>query len=429
MESWSRLQLSFFACIGLSMFVGGCGSEVQVENKLNVAPTVVITTPLNGDVFAQDQAIEFLGTVGDTDGLDDVQSAIWTSDIEGELDAVAPDKLGVVRLDTTLSAGVHTVELRVTDIAGIEAVASVTVEVQSEGQVPSVVIIAPQDNGSYVAGLSLDLVGSVSDLQQAADTLTVVWSYEPGNGGASTVIDAGNADAAGETVAFWNDADTPSSWKITLEATDSDNNTGIDEVFVILQDPMAIDQDGDGYPGALDCDDSNQYISPGNVESCNDIDDDCSGEIDDKDLDGDLHVDEDCVNYPGPLPIDDCDDNQIFVYPSANEQADGADNDCDGFIDEGTTLFDDDGDCYCEHPSICNDGIDPTCLVLGHDDCDDNDIAMGPFDNDFDGYTPCEGDCDDTDPTMNLNDQDNDGFSPCDGDCNDFDPLVIPANC
>ena len=34
---------------------------------------------------------------------------------------------------------------------------------------------------------------------------------------------------------------------------------------------------------------------------------------------------------------EDCDDNNLFVYPGATENCDGVDNNCDGVTDEGVT--------------------------------------------------------------------------------------------
>ena len=157
--------------------------------------------------------------------------------------------------------------------------------------------------------------------------------------------------------------------------------------------------------------------------------DDCSGEIDDKDIDGDGYVDEACTSYAGALPTGDCNDTNGFIYPGAYEQADNADNNCDGRIDEGTALYDDDGDCACESSTICNGSDNPICLALGFDDCDDTDAAMNNDDVDLDGTSSCAGDCDDTDSGLNQSDFDSDLYSTCDGDCNDFDPLIIPSNC
>ncbi len=73
----------------------------------------------------------------------------------------------------------------------------------------------------------------------------------------------------------------------------------------------------------------------------------------------------------------DCDDHQRDTYPGATELHDGADNDCDGIIDEGTEGFDDDdGDGFAEVNGDCADTlreVNPAALELCNgldDDCD-----------------------------------------------------------
>jgi hypothetical protein len=43
----------------------------------------------------------------------------------------------------------------------------------------------------------------------------------------------------------------------------------------------AADADGDGVAAGADCDDANPAVHPGATETCNDVDDDCSGAVDD----------------------------------------------------------------------------------------------------------------------------------------------------
>lgn len=47
--------------------------------------------------------------------------------------------------------------------------------------------------------------------------------------------------------------------------------------------PTGVDVDQDGYPAGTDCDEQNQDINPGEAESCNGVDDNCSGTVDDGD--------------------------------------------------------------------------------------------------------------------------------------------------
>ena len=108
-------------------------------------------------------------------------------------------------------------------------------------------------------------------------------------------------------------------------------------------DASTPDEDGDGYPSSEDCDDRNPDISPGAEERCDNIDNDCDGDIDeglaetwypDADGDGfgsDAESTEACVRPEGHVPnADDCNDDSAVTFPGADEYCDGIDNDCDG---------------------------------------------------------------------------------------------------
>jgi hypothetical protein len=193
----------------------------------------------------------------------------------------------------------------------------------------------------------------------------------------------------------------------------------VDEGFTYVSRYPDNDQDGYGAgPAELmcaaagsmnvdDCDDSDPNNFPGNPEICDGRDNDCDAAVDEElsaDLDGDGHYDLGSCE----VPADDCDDGDDQIHPGHAESCDGIDNDCNGAIDEGlSTDADKDGhyapgsclqpqdDCDDTHafvfpgaPELC-DGID--------NDCDD-ELPADEKDLDFDGYRAC-AECDDTDRT------------------------------
>ncbi len=148
------------------------------------------------------------------------------------------------------------------------------------------------------------------------------------------------------------------------------------------------DLDGDGFGGGDiqiwdcegtsglvdvggDCDDDESAINPGAAEVCDDIDNNCDGDVD-EDLDRIWYEDadddgfgvwetavEDCGTVDGhSLEAGDCDDTDDTIYPGADEVlGDDIDQDCDGEADgagegnNGGKKDKDDGGCGCDNSS------------------------------------------------------------------------------
>ncbi len=175
---------------------------------------------------------------------------------------------------------------------------------------------------------------------------------------------------------------------------------------------IGADRDGDGYVSdqywndhpshpkrGTDCNDSSAEINPGAPESCNYLDDDCDGQVDEglaqmayQDNDGDRFGDPDSppvqVCFPGPSLVfnnTDCDDTRADVHPGQMEICNGRDDNCNGLIDEGVTwtLYRDrDGDLHGDPAApveFCPRDEPPPGLVINNDDCDDTDAAINPL--------------------------------------------------
>jgi hypothetical protein len=160
-------------------------------------------------------------------------------------------------------------------------------------------------------------------------------------------------------------------------------------------DDAELDEDGDGYTSAEDCDDSDGDVNPGATEICNGIDDDCDTDVDEDvttmfyaDTDGDTYGDaaatavEDCAAPDGYVADDtDCNDLEGAVNPGATEVCNGIDDDCDTAVDEDvTTTFyaDVDGDTFGDASATLEDCSMPSGYVVDATDCDDTDGSVNP---------------------------------------------------
>jgi hypothetical protein len=136
---------------------------------------------------------------------------------------------------------------------------------------------------------------------------------------------------------------------IAVVVTDGTSQTFTAECIIHVTGCQVLDEDGDGHNSVLsggdDCDDSDPAVYPGAEEISDGKDNDCNGQIDETATMG--QIDDDQDGYP--LSVD-CNDRDASVNPFAAELCDdGKDNDCDGFTDCS--------DIDCAEDDACKQGF------------------------------------------------------------------------
>ncbi len=188
------------------------------------------------------------------------------------------------------------------------------------------------------------------------------------------------------------------------------------------------DSDGDGDADAVDCAPADPTRGPSRAESCDGVDQDCDGAVDEGrdaigcedwrlDVDNDGWGDEGAEGHcycgaTGDYRVQragDCDDASERINPDVDERCNGLDDNCNGVADElwrrlGRACDGDDADA-------CTDGV-WRCAADGRDAiCDDGQVTIG-------GMERCNGADDDCDGVVDEVWADRLGM-PCDGQDDD----------
>ncbi len=96
----------------------------------NAPPEVEIISPVDADVFVEDDVVTFSAAVADDRGTDQL-TAEWFDSLDGVLDTSAPSSAGLLTFSLdTLTVGTHTVTLTVTDGGSLTGTDQVTFEVE-----------------------------------------------------------------------------------------------------------------------------------------------------------------------------------------------------------------------------------------------------------------------------------------------------------
>lgn len=247
-----------------SIVIGGIPGE---------APQVTLINPDEGESLYFGGPINFFANVIDPDQAAETLSLSILSDEDGTVWTGNADSDGDVEVELyDLSAGGVTLTLRATDTDGNIGQAAVTIDTFDDGR-PQAAIDTPLTGETVFNDRPVPLSGAVSDDLTDVELIGVLWESD-----VDGVLFEGFPDSEGITSFSY-----PLSsgfHTITLTATDQDDNTGSRSIAIEVINPLDIDDDGDGFTeNQGDCDDLLPEVNPNEVERCDELDNNCDGQI------------------------------------------------------------------------------------------------------------------------------------------------------
>ncbi len=224
------------ALIALLVLAAGC-NDARI-NTGNADPEAAILEPAPEAEYLVGETVTFRGAAADGNTAPSELEVSWSSSVDSLLLEEAPDDDGETLFDTDqLSAGEHTITLRVVDPDGASDTDAITITVlepETENTAPTCSITAPADDAELEEGATVVFEGTASDAESASTALSARWtSSEDGELGLVTPSSSGGIALPISTL-------TPGTHVITLDVTDPED-LNCSEFIVVTVAP-------DNYP-------------------------------------------------------------------------------------------------------------------------------------------------------------------------------------
>jgi len=210
--------------ISLSLLLGACGEENDSDgdDTSNVAPTAAIISPADGSVHPGNRNILFVGRgADDEDGALNGAHLVWSSHLDGQL-GTGTDVFFM------LSAGSHTITLKVTDSDGATDTDTVAITVNATNTAP-VIDNMTVDPVSVNVGMPVTVSWNITDAE--GDTLTCKLDVDADGSSEYTIDDCANNTLQAHTYTQAGD------YQVRLTVVDGINAPVQQDVSVTVTEP------------------------------------------------------------------------------------------------------------------------------------------------------------------------------------------------
>ena len=142
----------------------------------NSEPICSISAPITGSSFVLEDSVNFIAIVDDIDINNSLLTVHWESNIDGVFNSDIPNTDGsIVFAYNGLSAGTHTVSLRVEDEVGGLCITSTQLLV---GSPPTLQLTSPNNGDVYSVGGPVLFSATVTDQEDSSSDISMEWNSD-----------------------------------------------------------------------------------------------------------------------------------------------------------------------------------------------------------------------------------------------------------
>ena len=161
--------------LGVIPLIVGCVSDNIIEKQSNDIPTILITSHSDGAQILEGYVESFRATASDEDHNLDELAVIWYVGEEVACDWATVEPDGTSECEIVFEEGDESVIAEIRDPVGAAGVSEVSVVIEPT-DAPIVALLTPITGENYYSDQLIQFSATVSDTEDAAEDLVVLWS-------------------------------------------------------------------------------------------------------------------------------------------------------------------------------------------------------------------------------------------------------------